>query len=63
MSDFPEQPVVDDAKFMANVREGLGNGCGICCAFCGVGLAGDDMDIHERGCPEFVEFLSWSTVP
>lgn len=52
-----EVPVVDDQTFMGNVREALENGHDRCCARCGVGTAFDDMDIHERGCPEFVEFM------
>jgi hypothetical protein len=52
-----EQPVVADATFMENVREALGNGYERVCAHCGVGTAGDDMDIHERACPEFDEAM------
>jgi len=48
-------PVVIDATFMENVREALTNGYDAVCAACGVGLAGDDMDIHERACPEYLE--------
>ena len=50
-------PVVDDATFMENVREALINGYDRCCSRCGVGTAFDDIDIHERACPEFVEFM------
>lgn len=52
-----ETPVVADAAFMENVREALGNGYERVCARCGVGTAGDDMDIHERACPEFKEWM------
>lgn len=52
-----EQPVVADDTFMGNVRDALGNGYDRVCAHCGVGTAGDDMDIHERKCPEFREFM------
>ncbi len=48
-----EQPVIDDARSMENVREALGNGYDRLCARCGIGTAGDDMDIHEPACPEF----------
>ena len=51
------EPVVDDATFMENVREALSNGYDRLCARCGVGTAGDDMDIHERRCPEYVVFV------
>lgn len=47
----PEQPIVDDETFMENVREGLGNGCEAVCGYCGTGLAGDGLDMHESGCP------------
>jgi hypothetical protein len=56
-ADTPDpRPVVDDARFMQNVREALINGYDRLCANCGVGTAGDDMDMHERGCPEFREW-------
>lgn len=45
-------PVVSDDKFMANVREAHFNGYDRVCAHCGVGTAADNMDIHERACPE-----------
>lgn len=45
-------PVVNKT-FMENVREALSNGYDRCCAHCGVGTSWDDMDIHERGCPEY----------
>lgn len=48
-----DSPVVSDATFMENVREALGNGYDRLCAHCGVGTAGDGLDIHERACPEF----------
>jgi hypothetical protein len=48
-------PSVEDKDFMENVREALGNGYDRCCAHCGVGTAGDDMDIHERACPEWTK--------
>lgn len=51
-------PVVDDETFMENVREAHVNGYDRVCAHCGVGTAGDDMDIHERRCPEFTEWMS-----
>ena len=50
-----EQPVIDDAAFMKNVRDALGNGYDRLCAHCGIGTAGDDMDIHDRLCPEYDE--------
>lgn len=49
-----DTPAVDDAKFMANVREALSNGFDRCCSSCGVGVY-DDSDMHERGCPEWTE--------
>ena len=52
-----EQPVVPDDTFMENVREALVNGYDRVCARCGIGTAGDDMDIHERKCPEFAEWM------
>lgn len=51
------KPVVDDATFMENVKEALENGHDRCCANCGVGTAGDDMDIHEKTCPEWAEWM------
>lgn len=54
-SDLWTAPAVDDATFMANAREALGNGYDRLCAHCGVGTATDDLDIHERACPEFDE--------
>lgn len=50
-----DQPVVDDHRFMENVREALTNGYDRVCAHCGVGTAYDGLDIHERRCPEFDE--------
>lgn len=50
-----EEPAVSDATFMENVREGLVNGFDLVCAFCGVGVY-DDSDMHERPCPQYVEF-------
>lgn len=44
-------PIVDDEQFMDNVREALDNGCEAVCAYCGTGLAGDGLDMHERACP------------
>lgn len=46
-------PVVTDVEFMENVVEALSNGYDRVCAHCGIGTAGDDMDMHERGCPEW----------
>ena len=51
----PDQPVVDDERFMDNVREALTNGYDHVCAQCGIGVAHDDMDMHERGCSEYTE--------
>jgi hypothetical protein len=48
-----EQPVVADDIFMENIRDALSDGYDLACAHCGVGTAGDDMDIHERQCPEY----------
>lgn len=53
-----ETPVVDDETFMENVREALGNGHDRVCAHCGVGTAGDGLDIHERFCPEWDERMA-----
>lgn len=59
LTDEPTpEPVVSDARFMENVREALMNGYDRLCARCGIGTAGDDMDIHERACPEFTEWRS-----
>jgi hypothetical protein len=58
MTTETETPVVDDGTFMENVREALSNGCDRLCAHCGIGTAGDDLDIHERVCPEFSEWMS-----
>lgn len=52
-----EEPVVMDSTFMENVREALSNGYDRVCARCGVGTAGDDLDIHERTCPEFADWM------
>ena len=41
-------------RFMANVREARENGYDRLCAHCGVGVY-DDSDMHDRGCPEYVE--------
>jgi hypothetical protein len=54
-ADLVDLPVVDDATFMENVREALSNGFDRCCSCCGVGVY-DDSDMHERECPEYVEF-------
>jgi hypothetical protein len=58
MTTVDEETVVDDETFMENVREALGNGYDRVCAHCGIGTAGDDMDIHERVCPEYDEAAS-----
>jgi hypothetical protein len=50
----PTEPVVPDDRYMANVREALGNGYDLVCALCGVGVY-DVTDIHERSCPEYRE--------
>jgi len=51
------EPVVSDETFMRNVREALGNGYDRLCAHCGVGTAFFNLDIHERACPEFDEWM------
>lgn len=43
-----------DRSFMDNVREARENGFDVVCVICGVGVS-DGLDIHERGCPLFVE--------
>lgn len=57
MPDVPAAPVVDEATFIANVHEALSNGHDRVCAHCGVGTSPDDLDIHERRCPEFAEWM------
>lgn len=46
-----ELPVVDDERFMENVREALANGYDRLCARCGAGTY-DGYEIHETACPE-----------
>lgn len=51
--DDPTQhdvPVVDDATFMRNVKDGIENGYDRCCAWCGTGVF-DGMEMHDRACP------------
>jgi hypothetical protein len=46
-------PAVPDDEFMENVREALGNGFELVCAWCGSGIY-DESDMHVRGCPKYV---------
>jgi predicted molibdopterin-dependent oxidoreductase YjgC len=49
MSDT--MPIVPDSTFMDNVREAHENGHEVVCAYCGVGVSPDGLDMHETGCP------------
>jgi hypothetical protein len=44
-----------DEEFMAEVRDARENGYDVLCAECGTGMAGDGMEMHVRGCSQFVE--------
>ena len=54
MEATEDTTAVDDKTFMENVREALSNGFDRCCSHCGIGVY-DESDMHERGCPEYVE--------
>lgn len=56
MTDQTYAAAVSDAAFLRNAQDARENGYDRLCAVCGVGTAPDDMDIHERGCPEYEEF-------
>jgi protein-L-isoaspartate O-methyltransferase len=42
--------VGDNWRFIGNVSEARENGYDVVCVECGIGLAQDGCDMHERGC-------------